>query len=89
MSDRYSIERMLSEDPLPLDIMMTNAHVHDMDSFYEWLMMRYKELLTIQIRLEDENRTDDELYEYSVNGAGTLREVIVNYREARLGEYEL
>lgn len=86
MADRYTIERMLSEEPLPLDGFLSNTHVNDMDSFYKWLLMRYKELLTIQNHLEEHDRMDDELYEYSVSGAGVLREVIVNYRKTRDNE---
>lgn len=76
----YSIEEMM--EPKPLDRWMAHAAVKDMDTFEQWLMMRYREFVTMKAKYELGDTEKDELYEWVLAHSGAFSEVIANFRAA-------
>jgi len=66
----------------PIDKFMHHTGVVDIDTFGQWLEMRYSEMLRMQARMKLEGREEDELYEWVMSHCASLGEVRVNFREA-------
>lgn len=84
-------ERMVAAGMVPLSTIlsgegvlkqwMAHAGVVDLETFEQWLLMRYRELLVMRIPYElgDKDKTD-ELYEWVLGHAGAFSEVTANFR---------
>ncbi len=75
-----SLSEMLERNPLGR--FAVHAGVRDLATFEEWLVMRRKSMLGLQISLELDNKSDDELYEWAVAHAASFGEVLSNFRAA-------
>jgi hypothetical protein len=67
---------------IPLGKWLTHTSVKDMKSFEAWICMRREEMLRMQVRMELDNRKDDELYEWVIAHAAVFTEVLCNFRAA-------
>ena len=84
-------ERMVAAGMIPLSTILSGegvlkqwmAHtgVVDLDTFEQWLLMRYRELLIMRMPYElgDKDKSD-ELYEWVLGHAGAFSEVTANFR---------
>lgn len=69
---------------VPLRNWMAHVGVQDIESFGQWLMRRYEEILVSRAPYElGEKSKDDELYEWILGHAGAFSEVVANFRQAR------
>lgn len=66
----------------PLDQLKANSGVVDLSTFSTWLSMRHEEMLRLRIRLELDEKQDDELYEWAIAHTAVLGEVMANFRAA-------
>ena len=70
----------------PMDAFLAHAGVVDIDSFGEWLEVRYEEMMRMRVRMELKGSPEeDEMYEWVFSHSAVLREVIVNFRAALRG----
>jgi len=68
----------------PLEKWHTHTGVKDLNTFEQWLMMRYREVMLMRIPYElGEKDKSDEMYEWVLGHVGALTEVVANFRAAR------
>ena len=84
-------ERMKEAGMIPLSELVeknalgkfsVHAGVTDLNSFEEWLKMRFKEMALPRIGLELDKNTDDEMYEWYMSHMAAFGEVLANFRQA-------
>lgn len=76
-----SIDDMLK--PQPMDVFTVHAGVRDLDTFEQWLTVRYTEMLRMKARMELDKNQDDEMYEWVLSHTAVLGEVMVNFRATK------
>lgn len=75
-----TVEEMLTNDPL--EGFFRHAGVRDLDTFQQWLDMKYREYLTLQTRLSLDKREDDEMFEWALAHAAVFKVVRANFQAA-------
>jgi len=75
-----SIEEMVGNTPL--SAMRAHRGVTDLEKFEEWLIMRRKEFLSMQIGMTLDKKEDDEMYEWTLAHSAVFAEVLANFRQA-------
>lgn len=73
----FTLTEMLSNKPHPL---MMHAGVNSLESFEQWLSMRYRECLSLKAQLTVDGKENDELYEWSLAHAAVFGEVLAHYK---------
>ncbi|WP_113154905.1 hypothetical protein [Nitratireductor sp. OM-1] len=65
----------------PLEKWMAHTGVCDLDTFEQWLLIRYREFMTMKVAYELGDKDEaDELYEWVLAHAGAFGEVVSNFR---------
>lgn len=85
-------QRMIAAGMIPISELLTknglgkfgvHTGVNDLESFEQWLTMRYEEMLSGRVQIElDKNEVVDELYEWYFAHSAAFGEVMANFRVA-------
>jgi hypothetical protein len=84
--------RMKAAGMIPLSELLNNpgvvgpfavhAGVTDLETYYQWLEMRYEESAKSRVSMELDKKTDDEMFEWILSHQAAFGEALANFKAA-------